>query len=273
MNKTFSQGYKIITSYRNSKLDNWISRLFSLVLRESKFLNHSRMPPVWAVPFRERDFYTQEVIENGGWKFFCWLRTSNSPFTVSSPGADCLLQEGDTLWWAPTDFAIMAAALGKKAFCRFSNTAARLRNRYLPISWVTTCWWSSSGPFTDFLSAVCNVTAIIIGTILVMTLRRGLFGSTCINGYPLLPSDSSRWYLSGSRSIADLYKIVIYSPSCLWVYLYPIDLRRLSGRSSGNRLSTRKSKHWRMSAVKSEKQAEVPEIWGIVVQNHVWYTA
>ena len=41
MNKTFSQGYKIITSYRNSKNydANWISAGYSLwFLRESQFL-------------------------------------------------------------------------------------------------------------------------------------------------------------------------------------------------------------------------------------------
>ncbi|NLE27736.1 MAG: glycosyltransferase, partial [Clostridiaceae bacterium] len=45
MNKTFSQGYKIITSYRNSKNydASWISAGYSLwFLRESQFLNYSR---------------------------------------------------------------------------------------------------------------------------------------------------------------------------------------------------------------------------------------
>ena len=42
MNKTFSQGYETITSYRNSKNygDNWITAGYALwFLRESKFLN------------------------------------------------------------------------------------------------------------------------------------------------------------------------------------------------------------------------------------------
>ena len=46
MNKTFSQGYRIITSYRNSKNydSNWLSAGYALwFLRESKYLNNARM--------------------------------------------------------------------------------------------------------------------------------------------------------------------------------------------------------------------------------------
>ena len=45
MNRTFSQGYDIVTSYRNSKNygDNWISAGYALwFLRESRYLNHAR---------------------------------------------------------------------------------------------------------------------------------------------------------------------------------------------------------------------------------------
>lgn len=46
MNKTYSDGYKAMTSYRNSKNygDNWISAGYALwFLREAKYLNNSRM--------------------------------------------------------------------------------------------------------------------------------------------------------------------------------------------------------------------------------------
>ena len=46
MNKTFSQGYDILTSYRNSKNygTNWITAYYALwFLRESRFLNGARM--------------------------------------------------------------------------------------------------------------------------------------------------------------------------------------------------------------------------------------
>ena len=45
MNRTFSEGYEIVTSYRNSKNygDNWISAGYALwFLRESRYLNHAR---------------------------------------------------------------------------------------------------------------------------------------------------------------------------------------------------------------------------------------
>ena len=45
MNRTFSEGHDIITSYRNSKNygDNWISAGYALwFLRESRYLNHAR---------------------------------------------------------------------------------------------------------------------------------------------------------------------------------------------------------------------------------------
>ena len=45
MNRTFSDGHEIITSFRNSKNygDNWISAGYALwFLRESRYLNHAR---------------------------------------------------------------------------------------------------------------------------------------------------------------------------------------------------------------------------------------
>ena len=46
MDRTFSDGYEVVTSYRNSKNygDNWISAGYALwFLRESQFLNRCRM--------------------------------------------------------------------------------------------------------------------------------------------------------------------------------------------------------------------------------------
>lgn len=45
MNRTFSDGYEVVTSYRNSKNygDNWISAGYALwFIRESRYLNNSR---------------------------------------------------------------------------------------------------------------------------------------------------------------------------------------------------------------------------------------
>lgn len=85
MNKTFSQGYKIITSYRNSKNydSNWISAGYALwFLRESKFLNYSRMllGTSCAVGGTGFLFHRSIIEQTGGWKFF--LLTEDIEFTV-----------------------------------------------------------------------------------------------------------------------------------------------------------------------------------------------
>lgn len=85
MNKTFSDGYEVITSYRNSKNygDNWISAGYALwFLRESEYLNHSRMllNTSCAVSGTGFMFASKIMRETNGWKFF--LLTEDIEFTV-----------------------------------------------------------------------------------------------------------------------------------------------------------------------------------------------
>lgn len=85
MNRTFSDGYKIITSYRNSKNygDNWISAGYSLLfLRESKYLNHARMLLNTSCSVSGTGYlFSREILEKtGGWKFF--LLTEDIEFTM-----------------------------------------------------------------------------------------------------------------------------------------------------------------------------------------------
>lgn len=85
MNKTFSDGYPIVTSYRNSKNygDNWISAGYALwFLRESRFLNDARMRLGTSCAVSGTGFlFSREVIEEtDGWKFF--LLTEDIEFTV-----------------------------------------------------------------------------------------------------------------------------------------------------------------------------------------------
>lgn len=85
MNKTFSRGYRIITSYRNSKNfgSNWISAGYALwFLRESKFLNNARMLLGTSCAVGGTGFlFHKDIIEKtGGWKFF--LLTEDIQFTV-----------------------------------------------------------------------------------------------------------------------------------------------------------------------------------------------
>lgn len=85
MNKTFSDGYEIVTSYRNSKNfgDNWISSGYALwFLRESQFLNHARMKLGTSCAVSGTGFlFSQKVLDEcGGWNFF--LLTEDIQFTI-----------------------------------------------------------------------------------------------------------------------------------------------------------------------------------------------
>lgn len=87
MNKTFCQGYKIVTGYRNSKNygDNWISAGYSLwFLRESQYLNRARylLGSSAAVSGTGFLFSRRLIEERGGWKYY--LLTEDIEFTIDS---------------------------------------------------------------------------------------------------------------------------------------------------------------------------------------------
>ncbi len=87
MNKVFDRGYRIITSYRNSKNfgGNWISAGYSLwFLREAKFLNNSRMQLHTSCAISGTGFLVSaEIIKkNGGWIHH--LLTEDIEFTIDS---------------------------------------------------------------------------------------------------------------------------------------------------------------------------------------------
>lgn len=85
MNETFSEGYQVVTSYRNSKNygDNWISAGYALwFLRESQYLNRARMNLSTSCAVGGTGFlFSRETLEKmGGWNFF--LLTEDIEFTV-----------------------------------------------------------------------------------------------------------------------------------------------------------------------------------------------
>ncbi len=87
MNKTFCKGYRILTSYRNSKNfgSNWISAGYSLwFLREAKFLNNARMMLGTSCAVSGTGFLvSSEIIrERGGWNYH--LLTEDIEFTVDT---------------------------------------------------------------------------------------------------------------------------------------------------------------------------------------------
>ena len=85
MNKTFSQGYRVITSYRNSKnyATNWITAGYSLwFLREAKYLNNARMMLGTNCAISGTGFLiSSEIVRRyGGWKFH--LLTEDIEFSI-----------------------------------------------------------------------------------------------------------------------------------------------------------------------------------------------
>lgn len=87
MNKVFSKGYQMVTSYRNSKNygSNWISAGYALwFLRESKYLNGARMQCGTSCAISGTGFLISSRIvrANNGWKHH--LLTEDIEFSVDS---------------------------------------------------------------------------------------------------------------------------------------------------------------------------------------------
>lgn len=87
MNNVFDNGYRVVTSYRNSKNfgANWISFGYAIwFLREAKFLNNVRMMLGTSCAVSGTGFLvSSEIIKkNSGWKHF--LLTEDIEFTVDN---------------------------------------------------------------------------------------------------------------------------------------------------------------------------------------------
>lgn len=98
MNRSFSDGHRIITSYRNSTNygTNWITAGYALwYIRESKFLNHSRMLLNSGCAISGTGFLvSKDVINNiGGWKYF--LLTEDIEFSIANA------MEGEKIAFCP----------------------------------------------------------------------------------------------------------------------------------------------------------------------------
>jgi cellulose synthase/poly-beta-1,6-N-acetylglucosamine synthase-like glycosyltransferase len=86
MNKTFNQGYRVITSYRNSKNydQNWISAGYALwFLHEAEYINRPRMILNSSCAISGTGFlvHADLIKENGGWNYH--LLTEDIEFSVS----------------------------------------------------------------------------------------------------------------------------------------------------------------------------------------------
>ena len=90
MNQTYCDGYRVTTSYRNSKNygDNWLSAAYGLwFMREARFLNNSRYLLGTSCAVSGTGFLVERALiqELGGWKYF--LLTEDIQFTT-----DCIVR-------------------------------------------------------------------------------------------------------------------------------------------------------------------------------------
>ncbi len=100
MNKTFSDGYSIITSYRNSKNygSNWISAGYALwFLREARYLNESRMLLGTSCAVSGTGFmFSREILERIGDRWSFYLLTEDIEFTIHN------VVNGEKIGYCPT---------------------------------------------------------------------------------------------------------------------------------------------------------------------------
>ena len=97
MNRVFDQGYRVVTSYRNSRNygSNWISAGYALwFLRESKYLSKARMMLGTSCAISGTGFLvSSEVIKaNGGWPYH--LLTEDIQFSIAN------ILKGETIGYA-----------------------------------------------------------------------------------------------------------------------------------------------------------------------------
>jgi cellulose synthase/poly-beta-1,6-N-acetylglucosamine synthase-like glycosyltransferase len=200
MNKTFSQGHKIITSYRNSKNydDNWISAGYSLwFLRESKYLNNSRMLLGTSCAVSGTGFLVhRNIIEkNGGWKFF--LLTEDIEFSVNSiiNGERIAFCENAVLYdEQPTDFSqawrqrLRWAKGFLQVFHKYGSGLAKGIFKKKNFACYDMMMTIMPAIFLTLFGVACNIGAIFVGLALHMDIAKVVdsLGTTCLSAYLLL---------------------------------------------------------------------------------------
>jgi cellulose synthase/poly-beta-1,6-N-acetylglucosamine synthase-like glycosyltransferase len=199
MNKTFSQGHRIITSYRNSKNydDNWISAGYSLwFLRESKYLNARMLLGTSCAVSGTGFLVHRDIIEkNDGWKFF--LLTEDIEFSVNSiiNGERIAYCKNAVLYdEQPTEFSQSwrQRLRWAKGFLQVFNKygTGLVKNLFKRRSFACYDMMMTIMPalFLTLFGVACNIVAVLIGVMLKMDVGNvvsSLF-MTCFNGYLLL---------------------------------------------------------------------------------------
>ena len=174
MNRTFSQGYDIVTSYRNSKNygDNWISAGYALwFLRESRYLNGARNRLGSSAAVGGTGFlFSQRILdESHGWRFY--LLTEDIEFSVYHilRGERIAICEDAVLYdEQPTDFrqSVRQRLRWAKGYIQvFRRYGAQLLRGTAKGSW--SCFDMSMSILPAFiLTALCllaNLTLTVLG--------------------------------------------------------------------------------------------------------------
>lgn len=200
MNRTFSEGHKIITSYRNSKNygDNWISAGYSLwFLRESQYLNNARMLLGTSCTVSGTGFLvSRDIIEkNGGWKFH--LLTEDIEFSVHSiiSGEKIAFCKNAVLYdEQPTDFSqswqqrLRWAKGFLQVFRKYGGKLAKTAVKKRSFSCYDMSMIILPAIFLTLVGVILNISALIVGLMLHLNVASAAVSLlwTVASGYLLL---------------------------------------------------------------------------------------
>lgn len=232
MNRTFSDGHRIITSYRNSTNygTNWITAGYALwYIRESKFLNHSRMLLGNGCAISGTGFLVhKDVIERiGGWKYF--LLTEDIEFSISNSMAgekiaycsDAILydeqpQTFKQSWTQRLRWARGFLQVFKKYGLKLIGTSFKT-NRFTCYDMTMTIFPSI---FMTLLIAIINVAAITVGIIqgeewlsIAISLGQWILGAYItmfLMGLITLLTENKRIHTSAWKKIKYLFTFPIF---------------------------------------------------------------
>lgn len=176
MNNVFDNGYRIVTSYRNSKNygENWISAGYSLwFLREARYLNNVRMMRGTSCAISGTGFLiSSEIIEeNGGWIHH--LLTEDIEFTTDSiiKGEkigyceDAVLYDEQPTTMKQSYFQRLRWAKGfYQVFCNYGGKLAKgiFKGSFACYDMLMTLM---PAMLLTLLCVVCNAAALVIGAV------------------------------------------------------------------------------------------------------------
>lgn len=196
MNRTFCDGYDIITSYRNSKNygSNWISAGYALwFLRESRYLNHARFLLGTSCAVSGTGFFfSRRILEkNGGWPFH--LLTEDIEFTV------CNIVNGEKVGFCPNAVLYDEQPTSFRQSCRQRLRWAKGYIQVFRKYGIDLLKGALHGNFSCFDMAMAIMPAVVLTTICVL-INSVMSVLTLASGGSVLPI-----LLSVGQSVLNVY--------------------------------------------------------------------